>query len=304
MSEVARDTRVFRIGIYELTAETGELRRDGKPQSRLQAQPLQVLLLLLERPAQVVTRDELREKIWPANTFVDFDHGVNTAINKLRGAFGDSASNSRFIQTLPRVGYRFVAPVEVANGSGAAAGGLTRNQQHTGDQEESLDQQNDIGSWNSAAVAAERPKGLLSHPADLPLASHAVTLGLFVALQVMYLVFYIAALANFSQLQGIATGLTRHTYATFTVIILAAAVGVPLRLYLLSACAFRYRRLGENFLKLFPFLLVLDELWALAPFLIARYIGLGLALAATAALVYAPFAQRSLLLMSSRPKHP
>lgn len=299
MTEVARDTRVFRIGIYELTVETGELRKDGKPQSRLQAQPLQVLLLLLERPAQVVTRDELREKIWPANTFVDFDHGVNTAINKLRGAFGDSATNSRFIQTLPRVGYRFVAPVEVMNG-GAAGSALGRRPQLPGEQQNPLDQKNETES--SSAIAVERPKSLLSHPEDLPEASHAVTRGLFVALQVMYLAFYVAALANFSQLQGIAADLTRHTYATFIVIILAAAVGVPLRLYLLSACAFRYRRLAENFLKLFPFLLVLDELWALAPFLIARYIGLGLALAATAALVYAPFAQRSLLLMSARSK--
>lgn len=301
MTEVARDMRVFRIGIYELTAETGELRKDGKPQSRLQSQPLQVLLLLLERPAQVVTRDELREKIWPANTFVDFDHGVNTAINKLRGAFGDSASNSRFIQTLPRVGYRFVAPVEIVNGGGTAASAAIHSQQRSREQQGSPAQQNSGG--NSPAIAAERPKGVLSHPEDLPEASHAVTRGLFVALQVMYLAFYIAALANFSQLQGIAADLTRHTYATFIVTILAAAVGVPLRLYLLSACAFRYRRLAGNFLKLFPFLIVLDELWALAPFLIARYIGLGLALAATAALVYAPFAQRSLLLMSARPKH-
>lgn len=300
MAEIARDTRVFRIGIYDLTAETGELRKDGKPQTRLQAQPLQVLLLLLERPAQVVTRDELRDKIWPANTFVDFDHGVNTAINKLRGAFGDSASNSRFIQTLPRVGYRFVAPVEVVDGSGTAANALVHTRQQAVAQQNAFDQKNDIS--DSSTTAVDRPKTLLSHPQDLPDASHTVTRGLFVALQVMYLAFYIAALANFAQLQGIAADLTQHTYATFIVVVVAAAIGVPVRLYLLSACAFRYQRLTENFLKLFPFLLILDELWALGPFLIARYIGLGLALAATAGLVYAPFAQRSLLLMSSRPK--
>lgn len=296
MTEVARDTRVFRIGIYELTAETGELRKDGRPQSRLQAQPLQVLLLLLGRPAEVVTRDELREKIWPANTFVDFDHGVNTAINKLRGAFGDSASNSRFIQTLPRVGYRFVAPVEVVNGGGAAVFAATRDEPQT------ILAQN--AAENASAITAERPKGVLSHPADLPEASHVVTRRLFVGLQVMYLAFYIAALANTPnlQLQVSLADLTRHTYAGFILVIVAAAVGVPLRLYLLSACAFRYRRLEENFLKLFPYLLVMDELWALGPFLLLRYIGMGLALGATAALVYAPFAQRSLLIMSARPK--
>jgi len=290
MTEVARDARVFRIGIYELTAETGELRKNGKPQSRLQSQPLQVLLLLLERPAEVITRDELRERIWPANTFVDFDHGVNTAVNKLRGAFGDSASNSRFIQTLPRVGYRFVAPVELVNGP--EAGDKQRFGSGPG-----------IGSEERSAIFSETAaKRFLSHPADLPEASHAVTRGLFVALQVMYLAFYVAALANFPVLQGIAAELTRHARALFIAIVLTAAAGVPVRLYLLSACAFRYRRLPENFLKLFPYLLLLDELWALAPFLIAQYIGIGLALGATAALVYAPFAQRSLLLMSAREK--
>jgi DNA-binding winged helix-turn-helix (wHTH) protein len=281
---------VFRIGIHELTAETGELRKNGKPQSRLQAQPLQVLLLLLERPAEVITRDELRQRIWPANTFVDFDHGVNTAINKLRGAFGDSASNSRFIQTLPRVGYRFVAPVELVNASEA-------------DDNQRFGSALQIGSGESSAIFGETAaRGLLSRPADLPEASRAVTRVLFVALQVMYLAFYVAALANFSLLEGIVMDLLRYGHSAFIAIILTAAAGVPVRLYLLSACAFRYRRLPENFLKLFPYLLPLDELWALAPFLIAQYIGIGLALGATAALVYAPFAQRSLLLMSAREK--
>lgn len=291
MTDVTRDARVFRIGIYELTAETGELRKNGTPQSRLQAQPLQVLLLLLERPAEVITRDELRDKIWAANTFVDFDHGVNTAINKLRGAFGDSALNSRFIQTLPRVGYRFVAPVEVVDGSGTAKRAPSAGKRSMAG-----------GAENGAAITAERPSGLLSHPADLPEASHVVTRGLFAVLQVMYLAFYTAALANLPQLQTVLSELTRYARSAFIVIVLTAVAGVPLRLYLLSACGFRYRRLTENFLKLFPYVLLLDGFWALAPFLIARYIGIGLALGATAALVYAPFAQRSLLLMGAREK--
>lgn len=173
MTEVARDTRVFRIGIYELIAETGELRKNGRPQSRLQAQPLQLLLLLLERPAEVITRDELRERIWPANTFVDFDHGVNTAINKLRGAFGDSALNSRFIQTLPRVGYRFVAPVEVADGRPEQKPAIHTPQASPNGQGE---------PEGDSASAKDRPGRILSHPADLPETPHAVTRGLFVAL--------------------------------------------------------------------------------------------------------------------------
>jgi cholera toxin transcriptional activator len=253
-----------------------------------------LLLLLLERPAEVVTRDELRDKIWPANTFVDFDHGVNTAINKLRGSFGDSASNSRFIQTLPRVGYRFVAPVEIVNGSGTDAKAAIRGRQASAGARDDADR--------GSVAPAQRPRGLLSHPADLPDASHSVTRGLFAALQLMYLAFYIAALANVSELQASAASFTRYTHPVFIVVVVTAAAGVPLRLYLLSASAFRYRRLAENFQKLFPLLLLLDELWALAPFLLSPYIGMGLALGATAALVYAPFAQRSLLLMTAREK--
>ena len=106
--------RLFSFGVFELVGNTGELRKEGKAQPRLQAQPLQILLMLLERPREIVTRDKIREKLWASDTFVDFDHGLNTAINKLRNALDDSASNPRFIQTLPRQGYRFIVPVEVA----------------------------------------------------------------------------------------------------------------------------------------------------------------------------------------------
>ncbi|MGH9731505.1 MAG: winged helix-turn-helix domain-containing protein, partial [Candidatus Acidiferrales bacterium] len=80
---------------------------------KLHGQPFEILLLLLERPGEVVTREELQAKLWPANTFVDFEHGVNTAVKKLRRTLGDSADEQRFIETVPRVGYRFIAPVDV-----------------------------------------------------------------------------------------------------------------------------------------------------------------------------------------------
>ena len=93
------------------TRGSGELRKSGL-RLRVQEQPFQVLLVLLERPSEVVTREELRQKLWPADTFVDFDHSLNTVINKLREALSDSAANPRFIETLARRGYRFLAPVE------------------------------------------------------------------------------------------------------------------------------------------------------------------------------------------------
>jgi len=102
---------VFRFGVFEVDLRTEELRKQGM-KLRLPRQSFAVLTLLLERPGQLVSREELREKLWPADTFVDFDHGLNAAVNRLREALGDSADVPRFIETLPRRGYRFIAPVE------------------------------------------------------------------------------------------------------------------------------------------------------------------------------------------------
>jgi Tol biopolymer transport system component/DNA-binding winged helix-turn-helix (wHTH) protein len=101
---------VVRFGIFEADFRAGELRRSGV-KIRLQEQPLQVLALLLAKPGELVTREELQSKLWPSDTFVDFDHGLNAAVKRLRDALGDSADNPRFIETLARRGYRFIAPV-------------------------------------------------------------------------------------------------------------------------------------------------------------------------------------------------
>jgi TolB-like protein/DNA-binding winged helix-turn-helix (wHTH) protein/tetratricopeptide (TPR) repeat protein len=99
-----------RFGVYELDVRSGELRKGGT-RIRLQEQPFQVLAALVERPGEVVTRDELRERLWPSGVIVDFDHSLNKAVNKLRDALGDAADNPRFIETLPKRGYRFLIPV-------------------------------------------------------------------------------------------------------------------------------------------------------------------------------------------------
>ena len=102
-----------RFGVFELDLQSGELRRDGA-KIKLQEQPLKILQVLVDNPGQVITHEELRKRIWPEDTFVAFDHGLYSAITKLREALGDSSNNARFIQTLPRRGYRFIAPVERA----------------------------------------------------------------------------------------------------------------------------------------------------------------------------------------------
>src|SRR5436189_4919257 len=102
--------RLVGFGPFEIDVRAGELRKQGR-RIRLQDQPLQVLAELLAHPGEMVTRDELRQKLWPADTFVDFDHGLNNAVNRLREALGDSAESPRFIETLPKKGYRFIGKV-------------------------------------------------------------------------------------------------------------------------------------------------------------------------------------------------
>jgi TolB-like protein/DNA-binding winged helix-turn-helix (wHTH) protein/Flp pilus assembly protein TadD len=101
----------YRFGDFEFDPASGELHKDGQ-KVRLQEQPFQILTLLLTRPGEVVTRDEVRRVLWPDDTFVDFDVGLNSAVKRLRDALGDSAENPRFVETLPRRGYRFIAPLE------------------------------------------------------------------------------------------------------------------------------------------------------------------------------------------------
>lgn len=103
--------RGYRFGVFEVDCAAAELRRDGSL-VRLRGKPFDILTCLLERAGELVTRDELRTRLWAADTFVDFDHGMNAAMNRLRDALGDTAENPRFIQTQPRRGYRFIAPVE------------------------------------------------------------------------------------------------------------------------------------------------------------------------------------------------
>src|ERR1700733_11195591 len=103
--------RRYRFGAFEADASTGELRRQGI-RIKLNAQPFQVLLMLLERPGEVLTREEIARALWSDDTFVDYDHGVNSAVNRIRDALGDTAGSPRFVETLARRGYRFVAPVE------------------------------------------------------------------------------------------------------------------------------------------------------------------------------------------------
>src|ERR1700722_12926911 len=123
MEETNQPRGRLRFGVFELDLRAGELSKHGM-RIRLQEQPFQILAMLVEHPGEVVTREELQKKLWPADTFVDFDHGLNKAINKIRDALGDSAESPRFVETVTRRVYRFLADVKVADA--AAAHGADR----------------------------------------------------------------------------------------------------------------------------------------------------------------------------------
>lgn len=275
----ASSGKIVRFGAFEADLVSGELRKNGT-RIRLQEQPFRVLAMLLERPGQMVTREDLRSQLWPGDTFVDFDHGLNTAVNKLREALSDAAANPRFVQTVARRGYRFIAPVQE---DGSAS-----------------------GTAIAAATKADRGSRVASedlHPElEVPVPARGVTRGLFILIQVMYLIFYVAALFRWQEVHRIADAFLPGWGATAIVsaVLITAGVGIPLRCYLISGAAFDHRRLGEKFQKLFPAILALDELWAIAPFLLMEKIGFGAAFAATAALLYLPFSERSLVRLAYR----
>jgi TolB-like protein/DNA-binding winged helix-turn-helix (wHTH) protein/Flp pilus assembly protein TadD len=114
MGPVVPPPRTIRFGVFELNVRSGELRKQGR-KIRLQGQPVHILICLLENPGELVTREELHRRLWPADTYVNFEHGLNAAVKRLRRALDDSADNPRFVETLPRRGYRFLAPIQTAN---------------------------------------------------------------------------------------------------------------------------------------------------------------------------------------------
>jgi cholera toxin transcriptional activator len=274
--------RRYRFGAFEADASTGELRRQGT-RIKLHAQPFQVLLMLLERPGQVLTREEIARALWPDDTFVDYDHGVNSAVNRIREALGDAASNPRFVETLARRGYRFVAPVEpIPNDLEPDAGPASQPFPPS----TLLDSEQKSGN------------GILASPHDLPRTSPAVVQVLFLLLQLMYLGFYVGALTNLPEIEELLSTLPRSTFIVYG-IIGTAAVLIPVRTFVFCAALFRAPGIRGKFLKIWPALLVADVLWALSPFLLMHHITIGLALACMALLVYSPFAQRALMLMGA-----
>ncbi len=242
--------------------------------------------MLLERPGQLITREEISRELWPDGTFVDFEHGVNSAVNRIREALGDTAGSPRFVETLARRGYRFLAPVErIAIGGSAPESAES-------------DPPASPGQEPPPQPEPQPLSRILSTPQDLPRTSYSVVLTLFLLFQLMYLGFYIGALANLAEISDLLSPLSKSTLV-FDALVVTAAVLIPARAFVLCAVLFRAPGFRGKFLLMWPFLLVFDEIWALSPFLLLHHISFGLALACTTLLVYSPFAQRSLVLMGA-----
>ncbi len=259
--------RVFSFGPFQADAASGELRKHGI-RVKIHAQPFQVLLMLLDRPGDLVTREEMRQRLWGAETFVDFDHGLNSAINKIRDALNDSAARPIYIETVPGKGYRFVAPVSAP--------------------------ELPLPSQPATPVPS-----VLSTVDELPAPPRKALRVLILLVQTLYLGIYLTALANLREVDDLLRE-SALPIALLAIIVATAAILIPVRLYLAAAAAFDLRDLPARFTRLFPFLIALDLLWSLSPFLLTHYISAGFALGLTAILVYLPFAQRSLILMYGR----
>ncbi len=261
--------RNIRFGVFELDLVAGELRKNGA-RVRLQEQPLQILAVLVRRPGEIVTREDLRQKLWPDDTFVDFDHSLNTAVNKIREALGDSASKPQYVETVARRGYRFIGAID--------------SQPPT----------------QPTAVASPEADSKFHPELNIPLPHRAIPRGLFGLIQVMYLIFYLVALFRWRAADGVIDLFLagQAVNAALIALFVTSAVGIVFRCYFISAISFDYQQLRKNFERLFLPVLILDELWALSPFLAAGKIGFGAAVAATAALLYVPFAERTLLRMA------
>jgi cholera toxin transcriptional activator len=257
----SRTARIARFGVFEVNLAAGELRKNGA-RIGLQEQPFQLLVLLLERAPDVISREEITKKLWSPDVFVDFDKSLNTAVNKVREALGDSATNPKYVETLAKRGYRFLAPVVWISGPDP--------------------------------VPPDPPVPPFRPP------PRRVTRALFELIQLMYLIFYVEALFHLREIDRVADTFLPG-WASFAIVaatIVTAGVGIPVRCSLLSTAAFDYKLLGEKFQQLFLFILILDELWGIAPFLMAQKIGFGAAFAATCGLLYVPFSERTLIEMA------
>ncbi len=266
----------FRFDCFELDLRTSELRKEGR-RVKLQDQPMKLLALLASRAGELVTRGEIQEALWSDSHFVEFEHAINTAMRKIRDALGDDLEKPRFIETLPRKGYRFLPPVELLRKEDGKTNALEAA----------------FPEVQQPTEVAQRP----DTPSEQEFAlSRGIARALFLTIQLGYLAMYCSALYYAQTLeQAVHRVLMDASGLIAPLIIVCAMCGIAVRLYLLSAVGLDHPAAGVKFRQLFPALVGLDGLWAASPLLVAGNVGIGPALAGVAALAYLPFSQRTLI---------
>ncbi len=317
---------VIRFDRFSVDRRTLELKQDGRL-IRLQDQPVRLLILLADRAGELVTRDDIQRALWGEDQFVDVDHGINTAMRKIRDALEDAPDQPRFIETLPRKGYRFIGTIIATSGPLTPsepvpyAGKLVANETVPGGSADSAaapDPSLEIiglgAGWEprSAPAASQPPgpqlretvsgdmlpvKASSSPPAPARFAiDRGVARLLFLAIQAGYLTMYCVFL--FQSEAGVPVlgrFLLVRSPAVMPVLLAYAMCGIALRLYLITSVGLSHPEAGRKFRQLFPAVFLFDAVWAASPLLLADEIGTGLALASVAALAYLPFSARTLM---------
>jgi len=280
---------ILRFDEFELDRGRYELRRRGQP-LKLEKVPMELLILLAEREGQLVTREEIVQRLWGDDVFVDTRQGINTAVRKIRLALKDDPDNPRILQTVFGKGYRLVAPVTIAADPAQAA--PTRADHETRAEagsplppSASPLEGRDATQPGAQPSPETRPHVARPGPIEPKLARR-----LFLVIQIGYLALYAAAFVLLPNIRRL--GLP-PVMPSLTLV--AGAVGTAIRLYLISAVGFNYAGSGRLFQQAFPGILALDALWAASPLLLFQSWG-ELTLLFVAALAFLPFSQRTLML--------
>src|SRR5262245_48338777 len=255
------EPRYLRFGPFELDLHACELEKNGH-RIRLQGQPAKLLALLATHAGELVTRAEIQKELWEDGQFVEFEHAINVAVKKIRRALQDDSEKPRYVETLPRKGYRFIAQVEEA--------GETRSIHSVTNGSFNPD-----GQSHARTVVPSEPPGAtgVSAPLSVPLDEKSkrefrlpLTQGklrfLFLLIQVGYLTLYCTTLLYLDALEGALTDVGFVPAAlTLQSVIVIAMCSIAVRIYLLSEVGWAHPEAGRNFRRLFPLLLVLDALW-------------------------------------------
>ena len=266
---------VIKFAEFELDLGRYELRRQGQT-VKLEKVPMELLILLAEKEGQLVTREEIIQRLWGENVFVDVRQGINTAISKIRLALKDDPEQPRILQTVFGKGYRLVAPIEreiPRVGEESKPGRTSPPPVPT--------LQSEIGSPPAVRSAQHIEHHALMKPSQAR--------ALFLLIQTGYLVMYGAAFTHFQQIQS----LTVPDWVPQAALIVGL-VGAAVHLYLISAVGLNYAGAGRLFRRAFPGVLVLDILWATAPLLLFHKMG-EITFLFVAALAFLPFSQRTLI---------